>query len=303
MLTEKLLDLLALKQVDICQLKWQIQELVGAYLDLEDKYKERKKAELVAGYEPYTIFELRKQLQEEKEQVASANWRFNSLLKSAQDWGAKFYKEVEKHDKTKMKLEDAERFIGDVQLGCDITRAGRLYRQVPVVIGPGLTTTEVKLRDAKIELEAAQAKIEELEEEYAIATGTFDCGEFNSDHPKGPTATHADEAVSASEPTPRNHEVHNVQTSQEDSKDFFQAGSRLVGKVRATKQTPGKVRRQTSYDGTGGGYGTDSPPAKSEEEVIADLVRLGNDLRDAGSLQEEYDAGNRWDDYLMKEGL
>lgn len=35
--------------------------------------------------------------------------------------------------------DELEKFRGDVMAGCDIERGGKLYRQVEVVIGPGIT--------------------------------------------------------------------------------------------------------------------------------------------------------------------
>jgi hypothetical protein len=45
--------------------------------------------------------------------------------------------------------EEAERFLMDVQAGCDITRNGVLYRQVRVVIGPGQTADFIRAEAAE----------------------------------------------------------------------------------------------------------------------------------------------------------
>lgn len=70
-------------------------------------------------------------------------------------------------------LEERDRRIVDVMAGCDIERNGRLYRQVEVVLGTGLTTTEVEveqlLRDLERRRQASQTLLSQLELEKARA--------------------------------------------------------------------------------------------------------------------------------------
>ena len=43
-------------------------------------------------------------------------------------------------------LSDLQTFRADVMAGCDIGKGDRLYRQVEVVIGPGLTRDQLEVR-------------------------------------------------------------------------------------------------------------------------------------------------------------
>jgi hypothetical protein len=49
-------------------------------------------------------------------------------------------------------IEEMQSFVGDVQAGCDIVRGDKLYRQVEVIKGPGLTRDQVELVFANEEL-------------------------------------------------------------------------------------------------------------------------------------------------------
>lgn len=69
------------------------------------------------------------------------------------------------------------RFHDEVMAGCDIQKGDRLYRQVPVVIGPG------KIQ-AELDAEAAQEQVKKawLEIEQCHAKSTCCCGDYIKQH-------------------------------------------------------------------------------------------------------------------------
>lgn len=58
----------------------------------------------------------------------------------------------QENSKLKMRIKDLETFKAEILAGCDIQRGSVLYRQVPVVIGPGITQAEIELKKAKKKL-------------------------------------------------------------------------------------------------------------------------------------------------------